>query len=58
MYSIVIMGRFSVYLKQLERMFTGILYLKEGGYKNVVKNGQRTFQTSRRQKTSGQIYSN
>ncbi len=34
------MGRFKTYLKQLVRMFTGILYLK-GGYQQV-KTGQRT----------------
>ncbi len=40
--SIVIMERFNVYQIQHVRMFTGILWLKEGGYQNVVKNGQKT----------------
>ncbi len=52
------MERFNVYQKQHVRMFTGILWLTEGGYQDVVKNGQKTIQFSRRQRTSGQIDSN
>ncbi len=36
------MERFNVYLKQHVRMFSGILWLKEGRYQNIVENGQKT----------------
>ncbi len=52
------MERFNVYPKHHVRMFTGILWLKEGEYLNVVNNGQKSILISRRQRTSGQIYSN
>ncbi len=52
------MERFNVYQKQHVRIFTEFLWLKEGGYQDVVKNGQKTIQILRRQRTSVQIYSN